>query len=142
MSIDHQDTPDSREEAADCVAEIRRSTEDTLSDNERATLDSIEAFLRDSKSSDAYGDAGFVLASKYRAEMLRLLADRPGTPSQLDERRDETGLAHVSRALQEMRERGLVELLVPDAQQKGRVYGITAAGEAALTKAEKLEGDA
>ena len=38
------------------------------------------------------------------------------------------GIAHVSRALQRLRERELVDLLVSDDRKKGRVYGLTDRG--------------
>jgi DNA-binding MarR family transcriptional regulator len=38
-------------------------------------------------------------------------------------------LSHVSRALQQLREKELVELLVSESRRKGRVYGITDPGE-------------
>ena len=58
---------------------------------------------------------------------MQNLADGPATPSQIA--RDESvGIAHVSRALQELRERSLTDLLVSEDQKKGRVYGITEHG--------------
>jgi len=41
----------------------------------------------------------------------------------------ELSVSHVSRALGSLREKDLVELLVPEERRKGRVYGITSAGE-------------
>ena len=40
------------------------------------------------------------------------------------------GVAHISRALQRLRERSLVELLVSEDRKKGRVYGLTERGSA------------
>ncbi|WP_225317797.1 MULTISPECIES: winged helix-turn-helix domain-containing protein [Haloferax] len=71
-----------------------------------------------------WDDVGFVISSRYRVDVLERLDESPATPTQIaaDSGRP---VAHVSRALQELRERSLVELLVPEDRKKGRVYGIT-----------------
>lgn len=76
-----------------------------------------------------WDDISFVISSRYRVASLRRLADGPATPSQIAADED-VGIAHVSRALQALRDRELVELLVSDHRKKGRVYGLTDAGEA------------
>jgi DNA-binding MarR family transcriptional regulator len=77
--------------------------------------------------SKEWDDVSYVISSRYRIATLRRLADGPATPSRIA---DDTGLsvAHVSRALQELRDRTLVELLVSEDRKKGRVYGITDRG--------------
>lgn len=74
-----------------------------------------------------WDEVSFVLASTYRETILERLMTGPATPSQLA---TETGhsISHVSRALSELREEELVELLVSDDRKKGRVYGITEQG--------------
>jgi DNA-binding MarR family transcriptional regulator len=76
---------------------------------------------------DEWDTIGYVISSRYRVTVMDRLADGPATPSKIA---DEASVAttHVSRALRELRERGLVELLVPEDRQKGRVYGITEKG--------------
>ena len=71
-----------------------------------------------------WDDVGFVISSRYRVDVLERLDEGPATPTQIasDAKRP---VAHVSRALQELRERSIVELLVPEDQKKGRIYGIT-----------------
>ncbi|MEF8785613.1 MAG: winged helix-turn-helix domain-containing protein [Haloarculaceae archaeon] len=76
-----------------------------------------------------WDDISFVISSRYRVASLRRLADGPATPSQIAADED-VGIAHVSRALQALRDRELVELLVSDHRKKGRVYGLTDPGEA------------
>jgi DNA-binding MarR family transcriptional regulator len=76
-----------------------------------------------------WDDVSFVISSRYRVETMRRLGTGPATPSQIAGDAD-VGLAHVSRALQELRERSLVTLLVSDDRKKGRVYGLTDEGEA------------
>lgn len=76
---------------------------------------------------DDWDIIGFIISSDYRIVVLRRLAEGPATPSQIASDAG-IGIAHVSRALKELRDRGLVELLVPENRKKGRVYGITSEG--------------
>ncbi|WP_148414208.1 winged helix-turn-helix domain-containing protein [Haloferax sp. KTX1] len=71
-----------------------------------------------------WDDVGFVISSHYRVSVLERLSEGPATPTQIAAD-SESAVAHVSRALQELRDRSLVELLVPEQRRKGRVYGIT-----------------
>jgi DNA-binding MarR family transcriptional regulator len=74
-----------------------------------------------------WDDLSYVTSSRYRGLALAALNDRPATPSDIAEAAD-VGIAHVSRALGGLRERGLVELLVSDDTRKDRYYGITGEG--------------
>ncbi|WP_135305108.1 winged helix-turn-helix domain-containing protein [Haloarcula amylovorans] len=78
---------------------------------------------------EQWDDISFVISSGYRVATLQRLSDGPATPSLIT---DETGhsIAHVSRALRELRDAGLITLLVSEDRRKGRVYGVTDAGEA------------
>lgn len=78
--------------------------------------------------SDEWNSIGFVISSNYRVTVLRRLNEGPATPSQIASDED-IAITHVSRALRELGERDLVELLVPENRRKGRVYGITEKGE-------------
>jgi DNA-binding transcriptional ArsR family regulator len=69
----------------------------------------------------------YVISSRYRVVAMERLHEGPATPSQIASDAD-VGIAHVSRALQELRDRGLVTLLVSDERKKGRVYGLTEGG--------------
>lgn len=75
-----------------------------------------------------WGVIGYVVSSKYRVEVLERLTDSPAPPSTIA---DDTGcdISHVSRALQDLRDHGLVDLLVPESRKKGRIYGITNEGQ-------------
>lgn len=77
---------------------------------------------------DKWDEIGYVISSDYRVAVLRRLADGPATPSRLAEDTG-IGIAHVSRALQGLREHSLVTLLVPESRKKGRLYGITEKGK-------------
>jgi DNA-binding MarR family transcriptional regulator len=71
-----------------------------------------------------WDEVSFVIASTYRTTVLKRLMSGPAPPSMIA---DDTRItpSHVSRALNELREHGLVELLVAEDRKKGRVYGIT-----------------
>lgn len=75
-----------------------------------------------------WDDIGYVISSRYRTLVMSRLADGPATPSKIAEDVDVV-TTHISRALQELRDRSLVELLVPENRKKGRVYGLTQEGE-------------
>jgi DNA-binding MarR family transcriptional regulator len=74
--------------------------------------------------SEKWNLLGFVDSSQYRTAVLEALDEKPRKPSTIAERTD-IEITHVSRALREMRERDLVELLVPESRRKGRIYGLT-----------------
>jgi DNA-binding MarR family transcriptional regulator len=78
-------------------------------------------------ANDKWDDASFVISSTYREGALTRLAASPATPSQIAADR-QMDISHASRALGELRERGLVELLVPEERKKGRIYGLTDRG--------------
>ncbi|QIO22814.1 ArsR family transcriptional regulator [Haloarcula sp. JP-L23] len=77
--------------------------------------------------SDPWDEVSYVISSRYRVETLRRLAEGPATPSLIADE-TELSIAHVSRALQELRDADLVTLLVSEDRRKGRVYGITDPG--------------
>lgn len=74
-----------------------------------------------------WDEVSFVISSRYRVIALKRLAVGPATPSQIATDAS-VGIAHVSRALQKLRDRSLVDLLVSDSRKKGRVYGLTEHG--------------
>lgn len=72
---------------------------------------------------------GFITASQYRAAVVTELGDcRASTPAAIADATENGQLAHISRALGELREKGLVELLVDEDTKKGRLYGLTDEG--------------
>lgn len=87
-----------------------------------------------------WDDISFVLSSKYRKEVLKQLTVGPATTSQIANRRD-LSISHVSRALGQLREQDLVELLVSEERRKGRVYRITDRGSEAWEKVREMEDD-
>ncbi|AQL44783.1 transcriptional regulator (plasmid) [Halorientalis sp. IM1011] len=85
-----------------------------------------------------WNEVSFVISSQYRVAVLRRLSEGPATPSQIATDAD-LGIAHISRALQGVRERDLVELLVSEDRRKGRVYGITEEGSQVWEQIESEE---
>lgn len=74
-----------------------------------------------------------IQSSTYRQRVMQALRERARTPTELAEECD-LSIAHVSRALSELRDRDLVELLVPEEQRKGRIYGVTDGGREVFLK--------
>lgn len=69
-----------------------------------------------------------VISSQYRCAILRHLSESPGTPTGIANGAG-YDLSHVSRALAELRDRDLIELLVDEDTKVGRLYGPTEMGE-------------
>ena len=80
---------------------------------------------------DTIDDAAYVLNSRYRQHVIETLKDGPATPRDVADDHG-TDIAHTSRALNEMRERDIVELLVSEDVKKGRYYALTDHGEAVV----------
>lgn len=80
---------------------------------------------------DEWDDVSYVISSRYRVVTLNRLQTGPATPSLIATDTD-LSIAHISRALQELQEEGLVTLLVSEERRKGRVYGTTDQGQAVI----------
>ena len=82
---------------------------------------------------NAWSAAAFVGASKHRQAVLAALASSPSKPSAIAA---DSGLlmSDVSRALTQLREHDMVQLIVDEDTTKGRYYAITDAGESALER--------
>ena len=79
---------------------------------------------------DRWDTISFVISSNYRVLVLDQLAAGPEIPSRISaDDHEHVLIEHVSRALGQLRDRELVELLVPDEQEKHRFYGLTEQGE-------------
>ena len=76
----------------------------------------------------AAADAGYVKGSKHRVAVLRRLAQSPAIPKEIKNDTDRP-YSRVSDAVDDLRDHGLVELLVPEEQTKGRLYALTDRGE-------------
>jgi DNA-binding MarR family transcriptional regulator len=90
---------------------------------------------REKKMPPEWDTISYVISSQYRVVVLQHLAEGPATPSKIASESDKA-IAHVSRALSGLREKALVELLVSEDRQKGRVYGITEQGTAVWQQIE------
>ena len=82
---------------------------------------------------DLWDAVSFVTCSYYRQATLGVLDDGPATPSEIAKALG-CDIALVSRALGEMRQRQLVDLLVSDDTYRGRYHGLTSTGKATIGK--------
>jgi DNA-binding transcriptional ArsR family regulator len=87
------------------------------------------------RMTEEWEEIGFVISSQYRVAVLRRLSEGPATPSKIAEDIDRSD-SHTSRALHDLRDHGLVELLVPEERRKGRIYGITDDGQVIWNRIE------
>lgn len=91
--------------------------------------------MSDTESTQTWDDVSYIVSSTYRTAVCGRLAEGAATPSTIADDTD-LELAHASRALKQLRGRGIVRLLVSDSRTKGRVYGMTDTGQHAHTLAE------
>ena len=75
--------------------------------------------------------------AQLRRICLESLTKGPKTPAAIAKLSKED-LPHVSRALRELTEKGLVECLTPNAA-KNRIYGITPKGKEIVKKLKEME---
>jgi len=72
-----------------------------------------------------YNQVSLVISSRYRKIVMEALRDGPKTPSEIAGPNDDPQTAHISRALNKLRDEGLVKLLVDEDRTKGRLYGLS-----------------
>jgi len=92
-------------------------------------------------SESTLDDVSYIVASDYRLAVVESLNEGMATPSTICEfhgGREEIALAHVSRALGQLKDKGMVDLLVPEDTQKGRIYGLTEQGQEATKHALEM----
>lgn len=75
-----------------------------------------------------YNSVGWIVSSKYRKAVMQNLHSGPKIPTEIAENSGDE-IAHISRALADLSERNMVELLVDESTKKGRLYGTTDKGE-------------
>lgn len=77
-------------------------------------------------------------SSDVRREVAEAIHDGHTMPKEIHE---ETGIrwTHISRALNQLRDERIVELLVPEDTKKGRVHGVTDRGRRALELLQERE---
>lgn len=91
-----------------------------------------------SKTEDTdYDDVSYVISSQYRSSVVKALENGPATPSKLA-KDVECRVTHVSRALNELKEKDIVELLVSEDVKKGRIYHLTDSGREASRAVEEM----
>lgn len=82
----------------------------------------------------------YVTRSKYRLDVMEVLLRGASTPATISKQAD-IKASYVSRALRELREKNVVELLVAEGTQKGRIHGLTAVGEAVVSHGAEMVND-
>jgi DNA-binding transcriptional ArsR family regulator len=111
-------------------------TTNSTTENDTGTESNNQPTESDNPDWDA---VGYVTASDHRTRVLNAVDDTsPTTPTQVSE---EVGLdvSHVSRSLRDLKDRGLVDILNPDAR-KGRIYQLTTDGESVVEKVNEVGG--
>lgn len=78
----------------------------------------------------------YVIRGSIRKEVFLALKN-PKTPSQIAKEK-EISLSHISRALSELGNKGLVECKTPN-QKIGRIYALTKKGKSILQELKKIE---
>ena len=86
------------------------------------------------KKVNKWNKIGFLISSAYRIKVLRGL-DIPKTPTKISEELG-VNLAHVSRALKELKSKKMVRCLNPDSI-KGRLYISSKHGKETLVEMDK-----
>ena len=92
--------------------------------------------MSDTESTQTWDNVSYIVSSTYRTAVCGRLIEGAATPSTIAEDTD-LELAHVSRSVKQLRERGIVDLLVSESTKKGRVYGASDTGRAAYALAEE-----
>lgn len=70
---------------------------------------------------------GFIKASKYREDILAILAKDVCTPKEISDKLN-VHISQVSRTLNELVEMKLIKVLNPN-MKKGRIYSLTSLGD-------------
>lgn len=76
----------------------------------------------------------YVISSSYRRQVLDSLMDGPATPAQIA-REQPAEIAHISREIGGLRDRDVIDLIVPEGTKKGRLYALTQTGETLMDEA-------
>lgn len=85
-----------------------------------------------------WDEMSYIISSRYRVLVFERLTEGPATPSRIASD-SSSSITHISRALQELRERSLVQLLVSEERKKGRVYGVTEQGRSVWETVESKD---
>lgn len=72
-------------------------------------------------------DLGYIIASKYRQDILAALINGPLCPTEVS-KKTKYPQSHVSKNLSDLAKRGLIECINPN-DRKGRLYSITNDGK-------------
>ncbi|MEM3389430.1 MAG: winged helix-turn-helix domain-containing protein [Candidatus Bathyarchaeia archaeon] len=81
----------------------------------------------------------YVIASKYRKRIITSLLDSPKTPKQLSDQ-TKIYMSHISRTLRDLKERNIVECLIPYGR-KGKLFSLTSEGRAIAEQIMKVDSE-
>lgn len=90
-------------------------------------------------SDTPWDELSFIVRSKHRSGVLEYLAEHgPAMPRRIADDTDRP-MSNVSHELKNLRDRGVVDLLVDDSVQKGRIYGVTDDGHTVYSELKERE---
>lgn len=81
----------------------------------------------------------YVVSSRYRVKVLKVLAVGPKTPKQIS-METKIHLSHISKTLRELSEKGIVKCLSPE-RRRGKVYNLTKEGKEIIHQLEMVVGE-
>lgn len=85
---------------------------------------------------DLLNEAAYILGSRYRKIVIAELEEGPTTPTGIAERHD-VHLSHISRALSELHDRGIVESHSDGSRTK--LYAVTDLGTRVAARMDEFE---
>lgn len=83
-----------------------------------------------------WDEVSLIISSRYRKHVVEELQDAPKIPSEMAN--EANPMASISHSLSQLRNRGIVELLVDEDVRKGRIYGLTERGETIADQVEEV----
>ncbi|MFX1297027.1 MAG: transcriptional regulator [Promethearchaeota archaeon] len=89
--------------------------------------------------SKLWTDIGFIIASKYRIKILKVLINSEKTPK-LISNETKISINHVSNVLKELLDKNIINILNPN-MKKGRLYQISNKGKKIHSIITKIEDD-
>jgi len=87
-----------------------------------------------------YNQLSYVENSQYRTATVLSLQSKPQIPSEVAEKSG-YDITHVSRAITELADKDITELLVSEDTKKGRLYGLTENGEEIAEVVQERQSD-
>jgi len=83
----------------------------------------------------------FIARSTYRTIVVKYLGKHGPTIPSVIAKSGDHDIAKISTALSDLREEGVVELLVSEDIKRGRIYGLTSDGEQLLNQLDRVHSN-